>query len=156
MQEISLQVHVRWLIRRDLDEVMGIERASFRDPREPWTEGRLLSSLRKSDVTGFVAESLAGPEPEILGYMLVRIGSRNYELLRMVVLPGVRRLGIGREMINRLIRPLSPNGRNRLTIHVEDRNLGMQCFLRSCGIRAVGIRHGEFIDCIRFEKTVTE
>ena len=47
------RTQIRWLIRRDMDDVLAIERASF---QFPWTEEEFLCCLRQRNCIGTVAE----------------------------------------------------------------------------------------------------
>ena len=49
----ELDISVRWLIRRDLSEVMTIESSSFEDPV---TEQKMIGWLRCRNIVGMVAE----------------------------------------------------------------------------------------------------
>jgi len=50
-----------------------------------------------------------------------------------------RRLGVGSQMIAKLISKLSPQRRNRLLLEVRETNLPAQLFFRSNGFRAVAV-----------------
>ena len=47
------RVHIRWMIRRDMPEVLAIEHASF---EYPWCEEEFLRVLRQRNCIGMVAE----------------------------------------------------------------------------------------------------
>jgi len=49
----QVRVHIRWMIRRDMPEVMRTERASF---EYAWTEDDFLRCLRQRNCIGMVAE----------------------------------------------------------------------------------------------------
>src|SRR5690606_11527131 len=48
-----LRVHIRWMIRRDMPEVLQIEKASF---EFPWYEDDFIRCLRQRNCIGMVAE----------------------------------------------------------------------------------------------------
>ncbi len=48
---------IRWLIRRDMDEVLEIERRSY---QFPWDESEFLTCLREPNTIGAVYESSQG------------------------------------------------------------------------------------------------
>ena len=48
-----LRVHIRWMIRRDMPEVLDIERDSF---EFPWSEEDFMRCLRQRNCIGMVAE----------------------------------------------------------------------------------------------------
>ena len=49
----QVRVHIRWMIRRDMPEVLAIEHASF---EFPWCEEEFLRVLRQRNCIGMVAE----------------------------------------------------------------------------------------------------
>ncbi len=59
--------HVRWMIRRDMPEVLRIEADMW---EEPWSEQRFLRELRESDKIGMVAE---GASDRIVGFMIYQL-----------------------------------------------------------------------------------
>ena len=126
---------IRWMIRRDLPEVLVIERACFGDAA--LTEGDFLAAMRQHDIIGMVCEN----EEEILGYMLYQLQEGAIEVLHLAVCPRRRRQGIGRRMIDRLRETWSER-RPRLTLRVDERSLPCQLWLRSLGFRCVGVERG--------------
>ena len=49
----EVNVHIRWMIRRDMPEVLQIERTSF---EYPWSEEDFIRCLRQRNCIGMVAE----------------------------------------------------------------------------------------------------
>ena len=49
----GLGIHVRWMIRRDMHEVIAIEREAF---EFPWSEEDFTRCLRQRNCIGMVAE----------------------------------------------------------------------------------------------------
>ena len=50
---LQVPVHIRWMIRRDMAEVLEIERAAF---EFPWFEEEFIRCLRQRNCIGMVAE----------------------------------------------------------------------------------------------------
>lgn len=70
--ELRIASHIRWLIGRDMEEVMEIENSSFDDP---WTPDEFTQSLRQRSIIGMVAEchedgDLSG---KVIGYMIYEL-----------------------------------------------------------------------------------
>ena len=53
-QKEKVRVHIRWMIRRDMADVLAIENASF---EFPWLEDDFIRCLRQRNCIGMVAES---------------------------------------------------------------------------------------------------
>jgi [ribosomal protein S18]-alanine N-acetyltransferase len=133
-------VHLRWLLRRDLPEVLAIEQASF---PTPWTEAHFASLLRRQNCVGTVAEVDDG---RIAGFMLYELSDRQIRLLNLAVAPDDRRRGLGSQLIWRLLTKLSNSHRRWLTLTVRETNLPAQLFFRRLGLRAVRIERNSYAD----------
>ena len=70
----SLRVHIRWMIRRDMPEVLGIEEGSF---GAPWTEEDFLRCLRQRNCIGMVAEH----GERIAGFMVYELHKNRLHIL---------------------------------------------------------------------------
>ncbi len=73
-----LHVHIRWLIRRDLPEVLAIEQESF---EFPWTENEFRECLTRRNCVGMVAQW----EERIVGYMIYELAKSRIHLLNLAV-----------------------------------------------------------------------
>ena len=93
---VPLRTQIRWLIRRDMDSVLSIERSSF---EFPWTEEEFLSCLRQRNCIGTVAEV----DHEIVGFMIYELHQSMLRILNFAVSPDARRKGVGGQMVQRLI-----------------------------------------------------
>ncbi|HUG93539.1 MAG TPA: ribosomal protein S18-alanine N-acetyltransferase [Planctomycetaceae bacterium] len=139
VQQHDLRVQIRWLIRRDMPEVLEIERASF---EFAWTEEDFLCCLRQRNCIGMVAEH----DHEIVGFMVYELHKSRLRILNFAVRPDCRRHGIGRQMIQRLVDKLSQQRRQEIVLHVRERNLAAQLFFRGQGFRAVAVVRGHYDD----------
>lgn len=125
----TLPAQVRWLIRRDMDEVMEIEKRSF---DHPWSEDEFMMHLRERNTIGAVIED----NTQIIGYMVYELHKGKLELLNLAVKPIERRSGYGRQMIQLLIDKLEQQRRTTIECTISDNNLNAQLFLQSCGFKA--------------------
>ena len=85
-------LHVRWMIRADMLEVLDIERRSF---EFPWTEDDFIRSLRQRNCIGMVAED--GSE-RVVGFMLYELHKHHIRLVNFAVHTEERNLGVGTAM----------------------------------------------------------
>ena len=125
----TLPAQVRWLIRRDMDEVMKIEKRSF---DHPWTEEEFMMHIRERNTIGAVIED----NTQIIGYMVYELHKGKLNLLNLAVKPIERRSGYGRQMVQRLIDKLEQQRRTTIECTISDNNLNAQLFLQSCGFKA--------------------
>lgn len=125
----DIRVYIRWMIRRDMVEVLDLEQRSF---EYAWTEEDFLRCLRQRNCIGMVAEQ----KEKILGFMVYELHKRALHVLNLAVHPENRRRGVGTQMVERLKSKLSTHRRSRVSMELRETNLPAQLFLRSRCFRA--------------------
>jgi len=125
-------VHIRWMIRRDMPEVLGIENHSF---EFPWSEEDFIRCLRQRNCIGMVAEF----EERVVGFMIYELHKTRLHILNFAVQPSYRRRDVGSAMIGKLISKLSLQRRTKILLEVRETNLAAQLFFRNVGFRAVNV-----------------
>lgn len=133
------RTQIRWLIRRDMEEVLLIERASF---EFPWTEEEFLCCLRQRNCIGTVAEL----DHKIVGFMIYELHKSMLRILNFAVGTDYRRCGIGRQMVQRLIDKLSQQRRREIVLEVRETNVPAQLFFAENGFRAVTVLRKHYDD----------
>jgi ribosomal-protein-alanine N-acetyltransferase len=131
-QEDRLRVHIRWMIRRDMQEVLEIENDGF---EFPWYEEDFIRCLRQRNCIGMVAEH----NDQVVGFMIYELEKSKLHLLNFAVARPFRRHGIGNQMIEKLIGKLSHQRRTRIVLEIRETNLPAQLFFKDCGFRAVSV-----------------
>ncbi len=137
--EADLQVQIRWLIRRDMAEVLKIEHESF---EFPWTEEDFLSCLRQRNCIGMVAEA----DQQIVGFMIYELHKSKLNILNFAVAAESRRHKVGSQMVQKLIDKLSQQRRNEIVFEVRESNLDAQLFFQTHGFRAITILRNHYDD----------
>lgn len=132
-------IKIRWMIRRDMPEVMDIENRSF---EYPWTEGEFLRCLLQRNCIGVIAER----QEQIVGFMIYELRKHKLHVLKFAVAPWARRQGIGSQMINYLIHKLSQQRRNEIFLEVRETNLAAQLFFRHQHMLATNVLRGYYED----------
>ncbi len=125
-------VHIRWMIRRDMSEVLRIESESF---EFSWSEDDFIRCLRQRNCIGMVAEH----NERVVGFMIYELHRNRLHVLNFAVHPDFRRRGIGAQMLNKLVAKLSPQRRTRIQLEVRETNLAAQLFFREMGFRAISL-----------------
>jgi len=131
--------HIRWMIRRDMPAVLGIENESF---EFPWTEEEFIRCLRQRDCIGMVAEY----SEQVVGFMIYELHRTRIHVLSFAVHPEFRRQSVGSAMISKLVSKLAYQRRNRIVLEVRETNLAAQLFFRSLGFRATGVLRNFYED----------
>lgn len=134
------EVEIRWLIRRDMDEVLKIE---WRSSPSPWSEEQFILVLRQRNCIGTVAVTGHGV---IAGFMVYELHKSTLRLLNLAVDPFHRRSLVGRQLIQRLQDKLKNQRRTLITADVRETNLSGQKFFAACGFRAEQVISEHFGD----------
>ena len=125
-------VHIRWMIRRDMPEVLDIENRSF---EFAWTEEDFIRCLRQRNCIGMVAEH----DERVVGFMIYELHKNRLHILNFAVHSDFRRRGVASGMIRKLVGKLSPQRRNRILLEIRETNLAAQLFFREAGFRAISV-----------------
>ncbi len=120
----ALKVHIRWMIRRDMPEVLAVESDSF---EFPWCEDDFLRCLRQRNCIGMVAEH----QDSIVGFMIYELHKSRLHILNFAVAARYHRHGVATQMATKLIGKLSTQRRNRILLEVRETNLAAQLFFRA-------------------------
>ena len=135
----QVRVHIRWMIRRDMPEVLQAEQESF---EYAWTEEDFLRCLRQRNCIGMVAEC----GEKVVGFMIYELHKTKLHILNFAVHPNYRRHGVGNQMVAKLVSKLSSHRRTRITLEVRETNLAAQIFFRSQEFKAVRVLRAYYED----------
>lgn len=138
-QRSVCDVQIRWMIRRDMADVLEIERQSF---EFLWTEEDFLSCLRQRNCIGMVAEQ----NDQVVGFMIYELLKSQLHVLNFAVAPECRRMGVGARMMEKLINKLTQQRRQEITLEVRETNLAAQLFFREQGLKASGVLRSHYDD----------
>lgn len=138
------RIHIRWMIRRDLPDVLRIEKESF---EYLWTEEDFLQCLRQRNCIGMVVEQrLPDGEMPLVGFFLYELHKGRIHILNFAVAPSHRRQGVGLQMMEKLVAKMASHRRNKLTLAVRERNLDAQLFFKACGFSAEKVLRAYYED----------
>ncbi len=155
MLKVETRVHIRWMIRRDLESVLDVDRRSF---LESWGEADYLTQLRRRDLICMVAETVPfgaiADDCSVMAFLLYELHAKRFHFTRLAVHPAYRRQRVGKQLVAKMADKLSTYRRKSLTVEVPDDNLGAQLFFRSQGFRAVRVIRGDDGDAYRMRLAV--
>jgi len=138
-QKQEVRVHIRWMIRRDMPEVLAIESESF---EFPWLEEDFIRCLRQRNCIGMVAEH----DDRVVGFMIYELNKTRIHVLNFAVASDYRRRDVGTQMISKLIGKLSAQRRTRIVLEVRETNLAAQLFFRTSQFRATSVLRSYYED----------
>lgn len=121
-----------WMARRDVPEVLRIERECF---EFPWNEAELIRCLRQASCLGKVARL----ENRVVGMLVIMLEKRQrqFTLLNFAVDPQFQRRGIGAWMLQYYKQKLDAGHRTKIVVNVRESNLPALLFFRAQQFRAV-------------------
>ncbi len=121
----------------DLDDVLAIERASFGDP---WTRDAFASFLAHPAIRFTIAVQGA----TVVGYAIAMGGADEVDLANLAVLPTMRGAGIGRQLVEAVLRDAAVARATAVYLEVRASNVAAQALYRRCGFAEVGRRKGYY------------
>ncbi len=141
------EYHIRWMIRRDLEDVVRIERACF--AQFPWDEDYFTRTLRTRNRIGMTAEASFAGSLKIVGYMVYEMHRDRLVVLNFATDPRFQRSGVGTAMVDKLKAKLStnPGRRTCIALEVRESNLDGLNFFKSQGFRAVKLLRDFYEEC---------
>ena len=126
---VKSKVYIRWMIKRDMPEVLNIEKDNFKE--FCWSENDFMVTLKQRSVIGMVAEV----DDKVVGYMIYNLEPEKLELFNLAVHKEYQRQGIATQMVNKLKDKISYGTarRKKLTADVSELNLSAQLFFSQMG-----------------------
>ncbi len=132
----QLKVFIRCMIRRDLNEIFKIEQQSF---DYSWRMEDFVYCQRK--YPGLVAEH----KNKIVGFIIFEFNKGVY-VINFAVHPDYRRLGVGRQIINKLVSNLQVYHHSNIKLNVRETNLVALNFFKSQHFRATKVIRNYYED----------
>lgn len=132
-------LHLRPLRPADVPEIARIEREIFSDP---WPEAFFLGELAQPLVYARVAER----NGRLIGYSVAWLGAGSGHLGNIAVIPGARRRGAARALLEDLLSRARTKRVESLTLEVRVSNFAAQALYRVHGFRLAGLRRGYYRD----------
>lgn len=135
----NLRAHIRWMIRRDMPEVLQMEQLSF---EYAWEEEDFHRCLRQRNCIGMVAEY----GQKVVGFMIYELHKSKLHILNFAVHPSFRKRDVGSQMIDKLVSKLSWHRRTRISLELRETNMIAQRFFQLNGFEAKGVLHKFYED----------
>ncbi|HEX5608122.1 MAG TPA: ribosomal protein S18-alanine N-acetyltransferase [Candidatus Binatia bacterium] len=135
----SETLYFRPITTADLDELMVIERMSF---RFPWSAGFFLQELQVPCARSILAEL----GNRTVGYILFWLLPDAIDIHNIAVHLQYRRRGIARALLDEVIREARRRTFARVMLEVRRSNLPAQALYRRLGFTTTGIRKGYYSD----------
>jgi ribosomal-protein-alanine N-acetyltransferase len=126
-----LDLKVRRVNMEDLTSIVEIERTSFDEPYPP----EYLEMLMGFRQGTFVVAERAGA---VIGYAVASIRGVGGHILSIAVSPEERRKGVGRRLMEEIVKELRLRGVSAITLETKRGNPALYLY-KSLGFKSVGI-----------------
>jgi ribosomal protein S18 acetylase RimI-like enzyme len=128
----KLDFHVRFMNARDREELLRIDRASY---KPALTAEELHEIIAARDSYAMVAEH----GDIVVGYVLYHKLPQKYIIERLGVQPEFLQCGVGRALAKVVIDKLSFTRRDRVETCASEYNTRGHLFLKACGFSAIAV-----------------
>ena len=113
MERPQFEQHaVRWMIRRDMPQILAIEQLAFPDP---WPEDTFNKHLRRTDTIGKIVEH----KDRIVGFVVYRLLRDRFDVLNLAVAEPWRRRGVATALLADLATRLTVSRRPLLVAQLS-------------------------------------
>lgn len=130
--------------RSDLDDVLGIETRSF---RQPWSRKSFMDELScKESITLVMRGHSDEPGRRVFGYMCGRLNREEMYILKLAVSENCRRYGIASRLLEESIRRAASKNTVSAVLDVRLSNRPAISLYRKHGFQTVGIRPKYYLD----------
>ena len=129
-QGSEIPVQIRYLVIRDLPQVLAIEQTCF---EFPWTEEEFRQCLQHHpNCLGIVAEH----EGRVVGFAIYETPKSRIFITNIAVDPEFQRHNVARQMVQKLVERMIYQRRHKIVIEIRETNLSALLCFRALGFRA--------------------
>lgn len=134
---------VEELTATDAPAMAAVHREDF---ARPWSDGEFARLLAQDPVFGFAARREGRGGSPLSGFVLARMAAGEAEILTIAVARSARRGGIGRKLMDAVLRRLHAERAEALFLEVDESNASALALYRRLGFREVGKRPGYYAE----------
>lgn len=121
----------------DAEAISAIHHEDF---VRPWSPEEFSALLKQNPVFGFGARETGRRRAPLAGFVLARVAAGEAEILTIAVARGARRGGLGRRLMDAVLRHLHHLRAEALFLEVDETNAPAIALYRRLGFREVGRR----------------
>lgn len=135
------QYFIEPIRREHARDVAALHREDF---ARPWSADEFTALVDQDTVFGFVAREVARPADPIAGFVLARLAAGEAEILTVAVARAHRGAGLGRDLMDAVLRQLHAERAETLFLEVDETNAPALALYRRLGFAEVGRREGYY------------
>lgn len=110
------------------------------DFARPWNDGEFASLLDQDAVFGYAAREVGKAREAMVGFVLARLAAGEAEILTIAVARACRRRGVGRRLMDAVLRELHVQRAEALFLEVDESNAPAIALYRRLGFREIARR----------------
>lgn len=135
-EDMCALVEIRTMTNSDLDNVIAVEMRAY---PHPWTLGIFRDCLR----IGYHAWVMT-LDGDVIGYGIVMLSPGEAHILNICIDPGYQRKGLGRHLLNHLIKKSNQTDVDMILLEVRRSNENAQQLYQSEGFHELGVRRAYY------------
>jgi ribosomal-protein-alanine N-acetyltransferase len=140
------------MTRKHIDALMPHEKEMF--GTEAWSRAGYLAEIADTRTRYYVAAE--GPAGELLGWAGVLVVGQTAEIMTVGVIPGARRSGTGRRLLDDLLAEAVRRGAAEAFLEVRADNTAARAMYTAAGFAELGLRRGYYaggkVDAVTMRK----
>ncbi|QQK79208.1 ribosomal protein S18-alanine N-acetyltransferase [Salicibibacter cibi] len=137
---MSERYTIRPMMPSDIEEVLIVERDAF---QMPWIRQAFINELMKNPFAHYL---IAVDQEQIVGYCGIWIALHEAHITNIAVLSAHRHQGVGRLLLQAMIRRALALEATSMTLEVRESNTDAQGFYKTFGFKKTGIKEGYYTD----------
>lgn len=106
----------------------------------PWTEDEFETLIEQDPVFGFAAWQVGNRQDKPVGFVLARLVAGEAEILNIAVARAFRGVGLGRDLMEAVLRELHAHRAETLFLEVDETNTAALALYQRLGFREVARR----------------
>lgn len=126
------------------DDCGAIARLHQEDFGRPWSAEEFESLLTQNTVFGFGVREVGNPRLGLVGFVLARLAAGEGEILTLAVSRTHRRQGLGRSLMDAVLRRLHGERAEELFLEVDETNAAAIALYKRLGFNEVARRAGYY------------
>lgn len=127
-----------------LDDTRHLPAIHAEDFSRPWSAHEFAGLLEQEPVFGFAIWPVGDRKARPAGFVLARLAAGEAEILTIAVARSQRRRGLGRDLMEAVLRALHAERADALFLEVDETNLPAITLYRRLGFREVARRPGYY------------
>jgi ribosomal-protein-alanine N-acetyltransferase len=132
------------VLELEADDCVAIARLHEEDFSRPWSAEEFEALLAQHTVFGFAVREVGNPRQGLLGFVLARLAAGEGEILTIAVSGAHRGRGLGRALMDAVLRRLHSERAEELFLEVDDTNEPALALYRKLGFKEVARRPGYY------------